>query len=190
MHVLFRYYETSPRKSRDERVRETLETMGVSIMIGGVTTFLGVVPLCLSVTKVFMTVFLAFFAMVCLGISHGLVLLPVLLSYIGPTTGLPHTRYHDDKTNDSLVRPLEEPEVSEEETQEITDPTEVSPETSYEPSEEVPESSEEIPESSRTSISEELPESNARSTSDESDEDNVSATQSDASTYAQSIVTC
>lgn len=88
LHILLRYYETSPSKTRDERVKETLETMGSSIMLGGLTTFLGVVPLCFSTTKIFMIVFKSFFAMVVLGLAHGLILLPVVLSLIGPTTGI------------------------------------------------------------------------------------------------------
>ncbi|CAB9507719.1 Pick C1-like protein 1 [Seminavis robusta] len=88
LHILMRYYETSPDKTRNERVKETLETMGASIMLGGLTTFLGIVPLCISSTKIFMTVFLAFFGMVVLGIAHGLILLPVILSLVGPRTGL------------------------------------------------------------------------------------------------------
>lgn len=35
-----------------------------------------------------MTVFTAFFAMVMLGVTHGLILLPVILSLVGPTTNV------------------------------------------------------------------------------------------------------
>lgn len=85
MHVLLRYYESRPDQTREARVKETLQTMGVSIMVGGVTTFLGVLPLIFSSLQLFLTVFYAFFAMVFLGVSHGLILLPVVLSYVGPT---------------------------------------------------------------------------------------------------------
>ena len=109
MHILLRYYETSHTKTRDERVKETLETMGASIMLGGLTTFLGVVPLCLSSTKIFMTVFLAFFAMVVLGVAHGLILLPVILSLVGPTTtgvatsGARYEVHHNDSNCDDAM---------------------------------------------------------------------------------------
>lgn len=83
IHMLLHYYQ-SPASTRDAKVADTLETMGVSILLGGLTTLLAVVPLCLSTAEVFMTVFYAFFAMVGLGISHGLILLPVILSLIGP----------------------------------------------------------------------------------------------------------
>ncbi|CAB9518966.1 Protein patched homolog 1 [Seminavis robusta] len=84
MHVLLRFYESRPDQSREDRVKETLQTMGVSILVGGFTTFLGVVPLCLSAMEVFKTVFYSFFAMVFLGLTHGLIVMPVILSYVGP----------------------------------------------------------------------------------------------------------
>ena len=56
MHMLLRYYETKGR-TRHEKVKETLETMGSSILLGGFTTWLGVVPLAFSTTKIFMVRF-------------------------------------------------------------------------------------------------------------------------------------
>jgi len=38
--------------------------------------------------KMFLTVFYSFFAMVALGCCHGIILLPVILSYVGPTTAV------------------------------------------------------------------------------------------------------
>ena len=104
-HILLRYYEASPHKSREERVKETLQveymklknvgaadrteinlsypfffarfetvscsqTMGVSILVGGLSTLLGVIPICLSELKIFMTVFYSFFAMVVIGTAR------------------------------------------------------------------------------------------------------------------------
>ena len=99
IHVLLRFYECSPGKTRDKRVKETLETMGVSVLIGGVTTFLAVVPLAASSVKVFMTVFKAFFAMIILGCTHGMILLPVVLSLVGPTTNVRHTKNKTPTSN-------------------------------------------------------------------------------------------
>ena len=59
--------------------------MGVSILVGGLTTLLGVVPLAISTLDIFGTVFKAFFGMIALGTTHGLILLPVILSIVGPT---------------------------------------------------------------------------------------------------------
>lgn len=52
MHILLRYYE-SKGKTRHAKVKETLETMGASILLGGFTTWLGVIPLAFSSTKIF-----------------------------------------------------------------------------------------------------------------------------------------
>jgi len=83
MHVLLRYYE-STGLTREEKVRETLRTMGASISIGGMSTFLGVVPMAFSTSKLVGTVFFAFFSMVSIGVLHGIIFLPVMLSIIGP----------------------------------------------------------------------------------------------------------
>lgn len=90
MHVILRYYE-SECTTREEKVKETLETMGASILVGGLSTFLGVIPLAFSTSVILRTVFTAFFAMVTLGLTHGLILLPVVLSLLGPTAC---TRHH------------------------------------------------------------------------------------------------
>jgi len=82
MHVLLRYYECPG--NRREKVVEMLRTMGSSILIGGVSTFLGTLPLAFSTSTIFYTIFIAFVGLVTLGIGHGLILLPVLLSLFGP----------------------------------------------------------------------------------------------------------
>jgi Niemann-Pick C1 protein len=82
MHVLLRYFE-SPG-SRKEKTVEMLRTMGASILIAGISTFLGTLPLAFSTSEIFTTVFYAFLGLVTVGCGHGLILLPVVLSTIGP----------------------------------------------------------------------------------------------------------
>jgi predicted RND superfamily exporter protein len=82
LHVLMRYYE-SECDTREEKVKDALGTMGASILVGGLSTFLGVTPLLFSKSEIFSTVCISFLAMVTLGVSHGLVVLPVILSYVG-----------------------------------------------------------------------------------------------------------
>jgi len=96
MHVLLRYYE-SEFTTRNEKAKDTLITMGSSILIGGTSTFLGLVPLAWSTSLILRNTYICFLAMVVLGILHGLVLLPVILSIIGPITLHPSEsddRYH------------------------------------------------------------------------------------------------
>jgi Niemann-Pick C1 protein len=82
MHVLLRYYESSG--NRKEKTVEMLKTMGASILIGGISTFLGTLPLAFSSSEIFSTIFITFVGLVVLGCGHGLILLPVILSTIGP----------------------------------------------------------------------------------------------------------
>ena len=83
MHILLRYYE-SPCSTREHKVKDALQTMGSSVVIGGLSTFLGVLPLIFSTSDLMKTLFFGFWGMVLLGCSHGVILLPVMLSYIGP----------------------------------------------------------------------------------------------------------
>eukprot|EP00550_Attheya_septentrionalis_P008425 CAMPEP_0198284360 /NCGR_PEP_ID=MMETSP1449-20131203/3837_1 /TAXON_ID=420275 /ORGANISM="Attheya septentrionalis, Strain CCMP2084" /LENGTH=917 /DNA_ID=CAMNT_0043981389 /DNA_START=103 /DNA_END=2856 /DNA_ORIENTATION=+ len=83
MHIVVTYFESSA-PTREGKVCETLETIGVSILIGGTSTFLGVVPLAFSSSDVFWTIFIIFLGLVILGVGNGLILLPVLLSIVGP----------------------------------------------------------------------------------------------------------
>ena len=83
MHIILRYYE-SEGDTREEKVKETLRTIGASILVGGLSTCLGVIPLAFASSAILKTVFISFIAMVTLGVAHGLILLPVLLSYMGP----------------------------------------------------------------------------------------------------------
>ena len=85
MHILLKYYE-SKAATREEKVKDTLRTMGLSIMVGGLSTFLAVIPLAFSTSVIIGTVFTAFFSMITLGLAHGLIFLPVVLSLVGPTT--------------------------------------------------------------------------------------------------------
>ena len=82
VHILLRYYEV--QGDRVTRTKEMLRTMGSSVMLGGISTFLGVLPLAFSTSTIFFTIFVTFMGLVTLGITHGLILLPILLSVVGP----------------------------------------------------------------------------------------------------------
>ena len=82
MHIALRYFETKG-ETRDAKTKGTLETIGASVLVGGFSTLIGVLPLALSQSEIFWTTFVIFFGLVLLGLLHGLILLPVLLSMFG-----------------------------------------------------------------------------------------------------------
>jgi predicted RND superfamily exporter protein len=94
-HILLRYVE-SKGDSREERVKESLRTIGASVFVGGLSTLLGVVPLAFSSSHIIRIVFIIFIALVTLGLSHGLMLLPVVLSVVGPLNVIPDLNGEDD----------------------------------------------------------------------------------------------
>jgi len=70
--------------TRQERVVATLGDVGSAVMNGGISTFLAVMLLALSKSYVFRVLFQTFFLTVVLGLSHGMLVLPALLSLCGP----------------------------------------------------------------------------------------------------------
>lgn len=82
MHILLRYYESEG--TRREKTTNTLKTMGSAIFLGGMSSLLGTLPLAFSTSEMFFNIFIVFFGLVVLGTTHGLILLPVILSTVGP----------------------------------------------------------------------------------------------------------
>lgn len=87
LHILLRYYE-SKEATRTEKVKDVIQTMGTSVLIGGLSSFLGVVPLSFAASDIFSTIFVVFLGLVLFGCTHGLIFLPVLLSMFGPNAVL------------------------------------------------------------------------------------------------------
>ena len=70
--------------SRTERVKRTLTNIGPAVMNGGISTFLAFILLANSRSHVFLTFFKIFFLVVVFGLFQGLVVLPIILSLVGP----------------------------------------------------------------------------------------------------------
>lgn len=91
-------------ENKDRRVLESLSDIGAAVLSGAATTFLAVVVLLFSSSYVFVTLSKQFALTVGLGVIHGLVLLPVLLSIFGPkafdSAEMPHGVSKVDKKVD------------------------------------------------------------------------------------------
>ena len=103
MHITLRYFETNGT-TREEKTKDTLATIGASVLVGGFSTLIGVLPLALSQSEIFWTTFIIFFGLVLLGLLHGLILLPVLLSIFGPLESI----VDDGEDNNSKAMNREE----------------------------------------------------------------------------------
>nr|XP_045594269.1 patched domain-containing protein 3-like [Procambarus clarkii] len=77
-------YLVSKAETPDERVRDCLYNLGLPIMQGCLSTILGVTALSLSPSYIFVAFFKTVFLAMFFSVLHGLVLLPVLLSLLGP----------------------------------------------------------------------------------------------------------
>ncbi|CAH0560340.1 unnamed protein product [Brassicogethes aeneus] len=69
--------------SRTERALETVSTIGSAVLYGGLSTLIGVFMLSQSDAYTFRAFFKIFFLVILFGLFHGVVLLPVILSWIG-----------------------------------------------------------------------------------------------------------
>merc|ERR1711871_103855 len=79
-------YHTAPASitDRNERVRWALDHIGVSVFNGAMTTFVAILALSWATSYVFQNYFRCFLLIISLGVYFGMVVLPTVLSVIGP----------------------------------------------------------------------------------------------------------
>jgi len=70
VHICLAYFEIEDARTRNERVYRVLMTMGKSVLKGGFTTFLGVLPLSLNSSLGFKTLFVTFIGITTLVSSY------------------------------------------------------------------------------------------------------------------------
>ena len=76
--------EYSPTNERKARVLYTLNAMGLPIIAGNLTTFIGMLPLATANSQIVISIFKVLSLVMLFGMSHSIIYLPVLLSLIGP----------------------------------------------------------------------------------------------------------
>ncbi|XP_075000066.1 patched domain-containing protein 3 [Calonectris borealis] len=98
-------FVTSGESSANKRAIEALSLLGYPIFQGAVSTILGVVVLAAAKTYIFRTFFKIMFLVILFGALHGLVFIPVFLTFFGNIGSSPHNtksekielRFRDDK---------------------------------------------------------------------------------------------
>ena len=83
IHYSASYFEIEEKNGKTEK---NMLTVGTSILQGGLTIFLGILPLGYQSTLVIRTMFVTLVGVVILGILHGLLFIPVVLSYFDENT--------------------------------------------------------------------------------------------------------
>ncbi len=81
-HVAY-HFVSSKAASPELRVIDALSKVGGSVFLGGLSTFLGMMPTAFASSTVFRTFFKMFVGIVALGLLHGLAILPVYLTLLG-----------------------------------------------------------------------------------------------------------
>ncbi|CEM10946.1 unnamed protein product [Vitrella brassicaformis CCMP3155] len=97
--------------THNERMIKALQSMGVSVANGALSTLLATLPLIGSSSYIFYVFFQMFFMAVLFGATHGLIFLPVLLSLIGPRSSS-HRSADEQKPKDTRkIEPSGEEEL-------------------------------------------------------------------------------
>lgn len=82
-HICYAYM-SSKRSRAEDRVKDSLYSLGLPIAQGAASTILGLMALLLANTYIFLVFFKMVFLVIFIGAMHGMFLLPVLLSIFGP----------------------------------------------------------------------------------------------------------
>lgn len=94
-------------QQRGYKARVAISQMGSSVFHGGFSTFLAISTLSLAKSYIFEVFFKCWFGIITFGMCNGFLLLPVILSFIGPTDDL--LGHGEESTSDGDRKPIAGP---------------------------------------------------------------------------------
>lgn len=95
-HVMHAYL--NPTGKYENPVLDAIAEVGLAVLLGALSTFLAVFPLAFCQSAMFVIFFKTFFGTIIAGVLYSLILLPILLSLIGPK---PHQTKEQKKESSS-----------------------------------------------------------------------------------------
>ncbi|XP_069715551.1 patched domain-containing protein 3 [Phaenicophaeus curvirostris] len=96
-HISYAFV-TSRESSGNKRSVEALSLLGYPVLQGAVSTILGVVVLAAAKAYIFRTFFKIMFLVILFGALHGLIFLPVFLTFVGNFGTSPHSTKPNDRS--------------------------------------------------------------------------------------------
>lgn len=100
-------YLSSPSRDRPSRVREAIDLAGGPIINGACSTVIGLSLLASSNSFIFQSFFKVLFLVVLFGLLHGVIIIPIVLTYIGPKVRiLPRDDANCKENKDTSHEPL------------------------------------------------------------------------------------
>ena len=100
LHIVHEFVHMDGVNDRCSKTGLALQNMGGSVLLGGFTTFLGIVALAFANGEVFRTFVILFLSMNVLGLAHGLIFLPVALGTVEDVLSVCCKRKEQDGDDD------------------------------------------------------------------------------------------